>query len=146
MCLDFSSLGIPPLEGRLKGLFEEFGEAPDEGVHAVGGRARGSVGAEVAHLVFEFGEGFFVEDAALGVEGGDGFSSAGFPSGCVDGGEWDRGVEQVDKVFDEVAALVDFGDDAVGVVLAVFLDDFLGPLVGVVLSAGVVEDVGFAGC
>ena len=45
----------------------------DEGVGAVWGVGRAEVGRPGTHLVFECGEAAYVVDAALFVEGGDGF-------------------------------------------------------------------------
>ena len=79
--------------------------------------------------------------ARLLVQGCDGLCARRFPTACVHGLVGHRAVHGAERVLDELAAVVDLGDDAVGLVLCGQVHRSARPAVGAVLAARVFEHV-----
>ena len=117
---------------------EEVAQGPDERVDAVGGRcgrdARGpsrgpwGVAGEGAHLVFENGKRAEVTHLALLVQRCDGLGARDLAARRVHRAKRHVRIDHAQGRLVHIAAIVDFGDDAVGVVRAVRGDRRLGPL------------------
>ena len=105
------------------GMFEEdvlvaiagqFRQGPHQGVHAVWGfRDQRNV---VAHLVFEHPEGADVVHAVLFIEGGNRFGTGQLAARSMHGLVGETVIDVPQNGLDQIAAVIDFGDDAVGFV------------------------------
>src|SRR5690625_4567611 len=95
----------------------------------------------VRHLVLQLRVNAHVVHSAALVQGADRFSSDCFTAGGADTFVGNVPVDTADDAFDHVAALVDFRNDAVGLVPAVGGDGGLRPFIRAAPDAQVLEDV-----
>ena len=104
----------------LRAREHQLGEGPDEGVEAIGALAVGeAVGGEVAHLPLQLGELADVGDAALRVERGDRLGAQELAARGVHLLHRQIGIDALEDLDDQIAALVGLHDDAVGPIVVV---------------------------
>ncbi len=124
----------------------QFGDGPDEGVEAVGAAIAGkTLDAVAEHLRFEQRVFAGVNDAAFGIERGDGLGACPFAARGEDFLDRHIGIDLLQHGDDKVAALVDFCDDAIGVVVAIGSDRGTRPIVrDAAFDRAIGDDVGAA--
>jgi len=115
-------------------LDEQIGEGPHQRVDSVWQKAGGlaiKIGGEPAHLVFEHRKRPDVANAALFVERCYRLGADHLAARRAHFRERDIEIDHAQRVLDHLAAVVDLGDDAIGVVLAIQRDRLIAHSDGV---------------
>ena len=125
-------------------LDEQIGEGPDQGIDAIGriaGRRPVKIGRKAAHLILELRKRSDLVHTPLLVECGDRLRPHHLAARRADGGERDIRIDHAKGRLDHLAAVVDLGDDAIGLMLAIEPDGDARPFGRRVAARTIAEDV-----